>query len=296
MINIFFLPGTFGSTVEYVLRSHTQHYSIDPVKICPDGSMHGFKKMAHITNAEELKNYFKTNNNSNNIQTIIYPFKDLELDGALKACEKYQTVDDKNILLYYDTFESGEKNLLFQYHKIAIGLDYGLDCFADSATHDFTGWDANFDNWRDLQPWQFREWFSIFYPSRINFLIQNSKLVNDNFLKITSTNLLFNTKQTLENIINFCGLTLTKNLDVFVQEWQSKQQYILQEYTMLCTIVENTIKNQTYTWPDLNIISQSIVQQKLQQQGYGLKCDGLNKFPTDALELHSLLEPTWRTE
>lgn len=298
MINIFFIPGTFGSTIEYVLRSHTQEYSIDPVKVLPNGSMHGFKKIAHLTNVTQLENYLKTGTNNNNIQTTIYPFLDSELDNTLKIFEKYQNFNDRNILIYFDTFESGEQNLLFQYYKIAnvTHTKFNLDSFAKSSSHNFTGWNSNYQNWQDLQPWEFREWFSIFYPSRINFLMKSPELVDDNFLKISNTKILFDTKQTFESIINFCQLTLSKELDEFTKEWLGKQQYVLQEYKMLCTIVENTVKKQMHTWPNLNIISESIVQQKLRQQGYELKCNGLNEFPTNSLELHALLESNWRTE
>jgi len=297
MITIFYVPGTFGSTIEYVLRSHTQEYSIDPIEVLENGSMHGFKKMAHLLDVDQLEDYLKVRVNDIDIRTPIYPCQTAELEDILKIFKKYQTDNDRNILIYFDTFESGEQNLLFQYYKIAKGLhpdNPDLDYLANTRFHDFTKWNPNYQNWRDLEPWQFREWFSIFYPSKINSLIQSPKLVDENFLKISNTQILVDTKQTLTSIIDFCQLTVKKNLDDFVQEWQDKQQYILQEYKMLCTIVENTVKKQMYTWPTLNIISESIIQQKLRQHGYELKCDGLNEFPTNALDLHALLEPNWR--
>jgi hypothetical protein len=260
--------------------------------------MHGLKQMAHVGNLSQLYNSLEKNWNDNNIiRTPMYPFDELELDEILEIL-KDQISKDQNILIHFDTFESGEQNLLFQYYKIAYGthVQKGLEIFGKGYTHNFTGWNENYQHWSDLQPWEFREWFSIFYPSRINFLLQSPNLVDEDFLKISNSELLYNTKQALKNIVDFCQLTLAKDLDAFVQEWQDAQQYILQEYKMLCKIVECTVKNQLYTWPDLNIIAESIIQQKLRQQGYEIQCNGLNKFPTNSLELHALLEPNWRTE
>ena len=36
-----------------------------------------------------------------------------------------------------------------------------------------------------------------------------------------------------------------------------------------------------------------LIQKKLRDQGYEIKCDGLEEFPTDSMELHKLL---WKGE
>ena len=121
-------------------------------------------------------------------------------------------------------------------------------------------------------------------------------MVDDDFLVVHGSDILHNTVPTLLEIIKFCGLTVDRDLTPFVEEWQLRQQYILQEYKTVCTIVDCTIKKQPYTWTDLNIIAESIVQQQLRQHGFEIQCDGLDVFPINSLELHALLEPTWRTE
>jgi hypothetical protein len=301
VITIFFVPGTFGSTVEYILRSHTKEYSIDPINISVNGSMHNFEKLAHLLNLDHAKEYLENYKTPKDILTPIYPFIHHHLDEILETFKKHTTSQDQNILIYCDGFEFAEQNMLFQYYKIAVGKVWnhgpaGLEIFGGNENHNFVGWNPNYKTWRDLKSWEFREWFSMYYPGLISKWINSVDLVDDTFLTVSGNDILYNTVPTLLKILKFCNLTVNKDLTPFVEEWQSKQQYILQEYKMLSTIVDCTIKKQPYTWSNLNIIAESIVQQKLRQQGFEIQCDGLNTFPTDSLTLHTLLEPAWRTK
>lgn len=298
MINIFFVAGTFGSTVEYVLRSHTKEYSIDPISVSADGSMHTMKWLSHHNSLTGLKYYFENYKNSNDIVTTGYPSQDATLSEMLIESKKYITTQDRNILIYCDGMEFAEQNLLFLYHKLAAGkvVRVGLVTFTGNNKHDFSGWNANYKTWKDLQPWEFREWFSLYYPKVLVDWSNSVNLIDNSFLPVSGNDILYNTTTTLLKIIEFCNLTVNKDLTPFVEEWQSKQQYILQEYKTVCTIVDCAIKKQPYTWTDLNIIAESIVQQRLRQQGFEIKCNGLNQFPTNSLDLHALLEPNWRTE
>jgi hypothetical protein len=297
VINIFFVAGTFGSTVEYVLRSHTKEYTIEPSDPLPDGSMHGFIHQAHLQNTQLFFDYFNNQQPCNNIATILYPKKDLDLVAMIDYISGKKFAQSKNILIYCDDFDFAEQNLLFQYHKIAFGHteDQYFKIFTDLDTIDFTKWFTADSDLPGIQSWQFREWFSLFYPGMINTWLHVPKK-NDNFLTISSKEILFNTQSALEKIIDFCNLTLDKDLVPFVAKWQSGQQYILQEYKTVCKIVQATVNKKYYSWSDLNIIAEAIVQQKLRQQGFEIKCDALNVFPTNSLDLNRLLEPNWRTE
>jgi hypothetical protein len=297
MINIFYVPGTFGSTVEYVVRSHTEEYSLEISAPLDSGSMHGFRKLAHLRSLQEIKNYLENCKNPNAILNIGYPFLNHRLDDIVDTVKNYSTAKDRNIVIYCNNVKFAEQNLLFQYHKISVPNNdiFGIKLFTNPSLTDFKKWNPDYTTWYDLQPWEFREWFSIFYPALISECMHIPMLIDDTFLFIPGNDILHNTVSTLLKILDFCNLTINKDLIPFVEEWQSKQQYILREYKMLSTIVEYTIKNQPYTWSNLNIIAEAIIQNQLRQHGYELKCNDLNEFPTNSLELHKLLEPTWRT-
>lgn len=290
MINVFFVPGMFGSTVEYVLRNYTQeHTPIDAV-ICKDGSMHSYRKELHITDINILNQSVK-NFQSHKITTPIYPFKQQHLPEILEnfgPMEHY-----KNLLFYADSLTASEINLLFQYHKIAFGTKSkrGLEIFSGNNLHNIVNWNTTYTTWQQMQHWEWREWFSLFYVEWVKEWQESVTQVPEYFFKVKNTELLFDTKLTWHKIIDFCHLTPKSGIAEFVQEWQDQQQYIVDEFELLDQIVSHIVINQEFSWQPINIVAEAIVQQRLRAAGYEIQCDGLNTFPTDAKTLYNLLEP-----
>jgi hypothetical protein len=289
MINVFFVPGMFGTTIEYVLSNYTHEHTPIDATISRDGSMHSYKKQAHLNNID-LVNQFVNNTKTCNITTPQYPFDNYHLSEILISIGVSEL--DKNILVYADSLLSAELNMLFQYHKIAFGtnLQLGLKIFSGSNTHNIVNWNADYITWEQMKPWEWREWFSLFYVAWIQEWQQSRDQVPEYFLKIKNTDVLFDTENTIVQLFKFCSLTVKPGLAEFVQEWQSKQQYILDEFKLLDQIIDSTITQQTLTWQPINIVSEAIVQQRLRAKGYEIKCDGLNTFPTDSQTLYNLLE------
>jgi hypothetical protein len=286
MIHIFFVPGMFGSTIEYVLNDYTSELTPTNATIKHDGSMHTFKKQNHLDSRSMLANM-----TMDKINTPIYPFLDMHLGEVLK--EYSICSDDYCILLYAKSFEDAEKNMLFQYHKIATQYKSGLQIFYSTAANeprDVKQWNQAYTKYSDLSPWEFREWFSIFYPSWVSSWQTSVDQVSDRWLKIPCSDVLNNTKQTFETIIEFCNLTKQGNLDEFVMAWRQAQQYIIDEYQLLDNIVTNTLSQTPFTWRPISIIGEAIVQQRIRQQGFEICCNGLDNFPTDSIELYNLLD------
>jgi len=290
MIHIFFVAGMFGSTIEHVLRSFTKEYKPTNAKILPDGSMHSYKKEWHPCDILAMQKFETLQSDS--ITTPTYPFKDAHLPEILNVCNELLP-NSKSILLYADSLRSAEINLLFQYHKVAVHEGkLGLARFCGKNTHNIVKWNLNYKSWTDMQQWELREWFSLFYVSWVHEWSESYNQVPENFLKISNTEMLLDTTNTLLKIIDFCDLTYNPSADLnnFVTEWQQKQSYIVEEFNLLDRIVENTLNKVEYKWKDLNIIAESIIQQRLRTSGYEICCDGLNAFPTNSLSLYNLLE------
>lgn len=279
----------FGSSVEYVLRSFTVEYEPIEATILPDGSMHSFKKQWHPSSIANLPCIEDLSNNS--IVTPSYPFKDSTLPKIIASSTDILAIT-KPILVYADSLRSAELNLLFQYYKIAKGLNKGLDIFCGENLQNIINWNVNYKHYSEMQVWELREWFSIFYTNWVLEWIDSCNQVPDNFLKISNSDILFDTKNTLLKIINFCNLTYNpeSNIDRFIFEWQSKQQYIVDEFNLLDQILDHTLNSIVFKWKDLNIISEAIIQQRLRSKGYEIRCDRLNTFPTDSITLYKLLE------
>lgn len=294
MIHVFFDCGSFGSTVEYAIRNFS-NYKLGPVdaSILTDGSMHSFSKQQHITSWQHLSEFLTSVNNVDCITTPTYPFAELKLPEILKHFSTIPTWDtDTKILIYQPNLRAAEINLLFKYHKVCHGsqIQTGIGIIVGNNKHNLSGWDPHYDHWSQMQRWQLREWLSIFYPDWVTEFIESCHQVDNTWLKITNTELLFNTKQNLHSIISWCGLTITKDIDDFVNQWQSAQKYVVDEFNLLDTILDFTLSRTDLEWKPINIIAESILQQRLRQFGFEIRCDGLNDFPTNSKQLYKLLE------
>ena len=294
MIHVFFVPGMFGSTVEYVIRNHTQEYSAVEANIMPDGSMHSYGKQAHLLSKASIGDFFKNSSahNEHTITTPIYPFKEIGLPDVLIEYKNYTRPEDKYVLLYASELRSAELNLLFMYHKIINrkAKPNGLGIICGDNQHNIINWNPEYKHWSEMKTWELREWISLFYTGWAQEWIDSQFQVGDEFLKIKNTDLLHSTNEVFDQILNFAQLTKIKNFSEFVLEWQQAQKYIVEEFNLLDQIVDCTIANQPLAWQPINIIAEAIVQQRLRAKGYEIRCDGLDKFPTDAIMFNTLLE------
>ena len=290
MIHVFFVPGMFGSTLEYVLRNYSNEYTSVDAEVLPDGSMHSFGKECHAINQQDLDSKLK-HLDENSITSPIYPFQTLHLPEILEKYTEYINGASKEILIHAANTRDAELNMLFQYHKIATGcLQKGLDIFCSGNKHNITNWNANYQHWHQMRPWELREWFSLFYVAWVQEWIESQHQVGADFYKVSNTEILENLSQTVRKIFQHCDLTESLGLDDFAVHWRSKQQYIMDEFNLLDRVVECTINNVPFSWNPVNIIAEAIVQQRLRAVGYEIRCDGLDTFPTDSTIFYNLLE------
>jgi hypothetical protein len=289
MIHIFFVPGMFGSTIEYIARSYSNELTPVSGKILADGSLHSFGKQAHFLDIEYVDNFFKSGNTID-VTTPIYPFREQKLPEILKHFDQNKMLNDACVLIHTDSVESAELNMLFQYHKISVGLKLGLDIFCQSNEHNIKSWNSTYNHWSDMEIWQLREWVSLFYVSWVQEWIESDQQVGQQFLIVKNTDFLSNPIDTADKIFLHCNLTKKSELSEFLNQWKQAQQYIVDEYNLLGQIVDCAIANQNLPWEPINIIAEAIVQQRLRAKGYEIRCDGLNTFPTDSETLYKLLE------
>ena len=289
MIHVFFVPGMFGSTIEYILRSYSNELTPVAGKILDNGSMHSFAKAAHFNYTEHIDDFFKTGSVVD-VTTPTYPFKEQKLPEILKHFNHVDTLNNACLLMYADSTNSAELNMLFQYHKISVGLNRGLDIFCHGNEHNITAWNPAYQHWSDMKAWQIREWISLFYTPWVQAWIESVDQVGPQFLTVKNTDFLTNPVDTADRIFSHCRLTQKPELGEFLHQWQQAQQYIVDEFNLLDQIVNCTIANQPLEWQPINIIAEAIVQQRLRSNGYEIRCDGLDKFPTDAIMFNSLLE------
>lgn len=290
MINIFFVPGMFGSTVEYMLRNFTNEFEPIDGKILEDGSMHSFKKKFH-RHKEGIEKLFSEFSNDIDITSIPYPEETKNFNWIIENWPG-DFNNSKNILITAFDKSDAELNLLFRYYKIAKGsLSLGLNMFFE---HLNPGkWNEKYKHFLELDTWELRESFSLFYPEYINEFIEKDCSTIPNLRIIRNTDILYKQKQTFLELINFLNLSCKlENLDKFIDEWQHKQQYIVDEFNLIEKIVESALTNTNFDWSNhrLCLLSEAIIQHRLREQGYELKCYNLNSFPTNTKTLTNILE------
>lgn len=276
--------------IEMTLRAFTDlDGNLEPA-FKGDGSAHTFGKQQHLLQLEQ----FGYLDPSVKITTPIYPFEECQLPDVLlqfeRSCATWS--QDKKILIFAADKPWAEINLLFQYYKICQGLNLDLDIFGGkSISKNISNWNAEYTHWRQMRTWEYREWFSIFYPDFIKEWFRPHGLERDDFLMLSNQQILQSTTQSLTDIINFCGLTLQSPIDDYVLEFQHRQQYVLDEYDVINKIVHRVLAKEPYCWPNLSIISEAILQNRFRSLGYEWYCDGLDILPTDSIEFADIIFP-----
>jgi len=302
VIHILFVPGTFGSTVQYLIRQFNTELSGREILyqykdlILPDGSMHSVVKIGHYGLIQELYDYLDGKIDQEiEVTSPMYPMPNFGADKIINLF-KTRRPNDQYIFIYITDIKYAEINMLAQYYKVAKGLadpNWNWVPGGDEIIQkNIVSWNPVYTHWSQMQPWEFREWLSIFYPTWIQEWVDAKKYIPQNWFSVSSRDILENTNSIMIDIINHVGKfdnSLKNEFDEFISLWRSKQQYLIDEHNVIENIVKSTISNIPYNWKKMNIISEAMVQKKLYDEGYKIKCFNLNEFPTNSIELKSLL-------
>jgi len=289
MIHILFVPGSFGSMLEWAMRNYSLEYSAPTTLEMPDGSMHGFKKMCHPLSKDDLNKIKSFPNNT--ITTPIYPLPDYHADEIIDFFKSDEFLKDFVILIQIKDLVVAEKIMLMHYYKISL-RNKSVDHFCGNSIHDIVNWNSSYQHYSEMKPWEFREWLSIRYTAWVQEWIEAKNNINENWHAISPIDLVDDYFGVLTKCLDYLGLSFKENTnaDAVVKQWCLKQTKILQEHDLIMNIVNSTVSNVYLEWPMLNPISEAMIQKRLRDQGYEIKCYNLNEFPTNSSDLHNLLE------
>ena len=146
-----------------------------------------------------------------------------------------------------------------------------------------------------MQQWELREWLHFFYPTFINEWKNPAlelKTANFDALFVPNVDILNNPHSTIETIANYCNVNLRPNVHNYLTAWQAANQYIVDEYQLTKDIIHAVSTNLDFSWSKLNIIQEAIVQYRLTEIGYKLRCRELelNDFPQTTASLIAACE------
>ena len=302
MIHILFVPGSFGSTINLIIQNFCENITPDKnisLRECllDDGSAHGYFKRGHWACLDDYNHFFDGRIDQNLlVSTPVYPIVGIDLSELFSMFVKHRPMD-KVIFVYINDMYYGEINLLAQHYKIAVGSSLGSDIwhFDEVNLPRIKQWNPNYKSHKDMKVWELREFISMMYRSFIEEWIEAPDLTPTRWLKIRSDRILNDTENVLIDICNFVDrfdYSKLAELKEFIITWKQKQQYLINEVNLVNEIVNAVVNQRRIFWDPtkLCIWSEAMIQKKLRDNGYELKCSGLDTFPTDSVKLRLLLE------
>ena len=294
----------FGHTTEFVIRKFSKEYNTikdlplqaaifeKPITdlILPDGSMHSYRKEIHKIDYENIP--------TPKINSIVSPIYPSEFYNLKDIADKFSKFDgyssSSRIVMYADSLEAAEFNMLVQWKKVISLPNTGERVMFGNFNNDVDLWNEKYTSFEDAERWELREWFSIFYSGWTSKWIDNHHEVDSQYLKISNSEYLNDMHACFKKIFDYCNLTfdesLTDEYNNFIDYWLAAQQPIIDEHALVNNIVDAVVKNYDYSWNDLNIIQESIIQKKLRDNGVEIECWNLNTLPKNTNDLKAVLK------
>jgi len=145
-----------------------------------------------------------------------------------------------------------------------------------------------------LPRWVLREFLSYYLMPAWYDQVEWNHLLRwrqENCCTVTVTDLLTQFDSTLIQIQKFCQLDYKHSVKDLYQSHQKnlKLQKFLNQDSVCRTIVESTLQEREHTWDPLPLPSEAWIQWELRNQGYEFQCQGVDRFPTNSLQLKKLL-------
>lgn len=284
MINILYPAGAFGSTLEFCIRHFSNEHFDDSLTIDNslkyDGSMHAFKKEYHPV-------YFEIYNPEKDyaIATPTYPNWNLLTAAETVLTYKQKFLNEsRTVLITLNTIGAAEKCTLLMLNK--VGLESFLP-FQYSAK--FKDWGA--ESVDDLKIWDKREILSYYIRLFSEDIILAPEIIPTNWLTVSFDDILYHLEATLVKIFDFLNLTFNNNnIKSFYNSWFGKQRYVLNEIDLVNNIVQHLTNDEFLEWSKLSFYSEAMLQYKIIKNNKKLKCYGVVDFPTNTIELKSIIE------
>jgi hypothetical protein len=125
--------------------------------------------------------------------------------------------------------------------------------------------------WQDQVQWNLLEWY------------QNPKVCI-----VTVDDIIYNFYETISKISKFCNL-LPPNPKIKELHTAMLAKQVHTDKDNICNKIITSFNNSNnYTYDSLSLIDEAWIQWELRNQGYELKCNNLNKFPTTIKNLKKI--------
>jgi hypothetical protein len=168
--------------------------------------------------------------------------------------------------------------------------------------------EKNTDVWEDVSnlPWDRREYIALnFRPLTVTTVSDKIDLSNDKIYPFSSLNYHLNLQTHLPSICNFIGIPFTElpceswdQITEIYRKWRMGNATPVLWEMSLPLIVDSIVNgyNLDLSPYNLDIIKESIIlHELLYKHNMNIKGYGLSALPTNAKDIHALLEPNFHT-
>lgn len=289
---IAFNGGAYGTYLEWCLTTLSSTNNIVP-PFSNIGNSHKFGGH-HLLNINGWKNYKAANETS--AQFVRLHPKTLQTESLSANMDYLCDTADSVVYLYPD-----KESILLALNNFTYKI------WEDWWEHSFRSvLDVNkiYNNWpvnksteiSDIPNWIKREFLSFYLMPAWFAQVEWDHLdtwQHPNCCVVTINQLLYNFENTIQRIKAHCNLHFEKDvaeLVPFHQQNLKLQKYISQD--QICNqIVNDVVNHRQVEWEELTLTSESWVQWELRNRGFEIRCDGLDMFPTNSIQLRELLYP-----
>lgn len=288
---IAFNPGAYGTYLEWCLTTLSSTNNIvSPFSSI--GNSHNFSGH-HLMNISRWK-IAKAANATTRFARL-HP-KTLQ-DESLSANMDYLCDTAESVVYLYPDKDS-----------ILLSLNnFTYKVWRDWWSHSFSsavGIETIYNNWpvskdtkiSDIPMWVKREFLSFYLMPSWNEQVEWNHLdkwQNPKCCIVTVTQLLYDFENTIQRIKEHCNLQFSRDITELVPFHQQNlklQKYINQD--QICNqIIDSVANHYQFEWNTLALTSEGWIQWELRNQGFEIRCNGLDTFPTNSIQLRELLYP-----
>lgn len=288
---IVYPPGGYGSFLHWCLMYFSGEIGIESDPFFPSGSAHNFVgtqldcthnrstslSTVQYLNSSDVSKFARSHGFFDNDHA-----KDINRPNSYIS--QYQKYFEKIILITQD--HQSSLMLLHNCCTKIIGNSYQnqIDEIIEKYKNAFGSVDP-------VPVWQIREMISYYYDSYLCYVNDLYQPVNDNdVINLSVRDLIDNFEPTLKMLFDQLGLQMVREdtIDTVKTKWLSMQKFIGIDHTCQ-QIVQSVIDGQALDWDDLSIFDEAWIQWQLRNNKFEIRCFGLDKFPTNSIQLKELL-------
>jgi hypothetical protein len=291
---IVYHAGSYGTYLEWCLTTLTLDIDITS-PLTKKGNSHNFKGN-HLINIEGWNQYVESDNQ---FQFVRFHPKVAQTDDLHKILNTLSGQVNFFVYIYPD------KNTLLlslnnQFNK--VWEDWWTHAFQSKSIDIkkiYDNWPINHDTPVDEIPYWIRREFLSYYMMPMYFdQIEWHKKAHynqPNCIFVTIDDLLYNFQNVILRIANQTKITLLRPVDVLEShhiqmlecQAHANQDFLVKE------IVNSIVNEVEFDWPhcSVGLATESYLQWELRNRGFEMRCDGLDIFPTNSVQLKELLYP-----